>query len=363
MVSPGKSAREKAILELIGQYFDKMRETSALVDPIIISSFKSSKGRICRDDEVCNRLHEAAMERIGKSKMRSHIARMGYEICGGKNLVGFLPVAAAMDLLEFSYYCCDAIFDKNIYGNRRLVEDKIVVSHMLSSIALGLVGDSLTKLELETAQASGILATMSRFVRDIHEGFYIENHNNGPSRELYELRTYAYNYWEHILKMAAIATGAGHSEIDALSNFGKNVGIAYMVANDIADIIKGHEDIKNGRYTLPNIVFLEKANEDEKRKFMEVFGDKNAGTEKLFEVAQLMVDKNVVDDCQLYASKFVEEALTQLRPFDDSRWKRMLAVSTMAVYKNQWYRAITKTHGYRRTIRLPDLGLAGITCV
>lgn len=355
-----KREKEKAILELIDKYFMGMKETSFLTDPIILSCFSESNGRICADDTIYTKLYESTMEKIGKPRMRSYIARLGYEICSGKNINGFLSIAAAMDLLEFSYYCSDNIFDTNIYENREAVQDKIIVSHILVSLVFSLLSVAARKLSLSTEQISEIMSATSRFIRDIYEGFFIENHNSKPDREIYEKRTYAYNYWEHILRISAIATGADKERIEALSSFGKYIGMAYMVTNDIADIAKKFEDIRNGRYTLPNIIFLEKASDNEKELFKKVFGNKTSNEEDLKKIGQIMIDKKVVDECQMYASSLIEKALPYLKVFENSKPKLMLAIATNAVYRNQWYRTMTKIYGYKRTVEACDLELAGI---
>lgn len=357
-----KRRNQRALLGLLDEYFAGMRETSVLVDPIILSCLGESEGRIAKSGEIYARLHEAALGRLGKPKMRSYVARIGYELMGGRDLQKFLPLAAAMDLLEFSYYCSDAIFDTDIYDrDREIVKDKIIVSHILTSCAFKLAKDAMDGLGLDAKRVSGISSGMYRFTRDIYEGFFIENHNGEPSRDVYERRTYAYNYWEHILGMAAIAAGGDDEEIAALSNFGKYNGMAYMVANDIADIVKDFEDIRNGRYTLPNIIFMEKANGREKESFMKMFGNKNADKDGLRKIGQMMVDLKVIDDCLLYASSLVERALPHLGTFGHSRQKVMLAVATRAVYNNRWYRDMARMYGYRRAVAPCGLELAGIT--
>jgi len=355
-----KREKEKALLELIDEYFMGMKETSFLTDPIILSCFSESNGRICTDNTIYTKLYESTMEKIGKPRMRSYIARLGYEICNGKNINGFLPIAAAMDLLEFSYYCSDSIFDTDIYDNREATEDKVIVSHILVSLVFSLLSAAARKLVLSTEQISEIMSATSRFIRDIYEGFFIENHNKSQSKEVYEKRTYAYNYWEHILRISAIAAGADKERIEALSSFGKYIGMAYMVTNDIADIAKKFEDIRNGRYTLPNIIFLEKTSDDEKELFKKVFGNKAPNEEDLKKIGQIMIDKKVVEECQTYASRLIEKALPFLKIFENSKPKIMLAIATNAVYRNQWYRTMTKLYGYKRTVDACNLSLAGI---
>ncbi|MFA6096065.1 MAG: polyprenyl synthetase family protein [Candidatus Paceibacterota bacterium] len=356
-----KKDERKEIMLLLDKYFRIMEETSNLVDPIILNYFEKSKGRICNNDEIYKKLYEAAIGRLGKPKMRSHIARLGYEICGGKDLINFLPIAASMDLLEFSYYCCDKIFDyPGYYQNRQNVQDKIIISHILISLAYDLIGESIEKLKLNEQQTHYILNTVSSFIKDIYEGFFIENHNNEPSMDVYERRTYAYNYWEHILKIGGIAAGGSNERINALSNFGENIGIAYMVTNDISDIIKDFEDIKNGRYTIINILFLEKASKNEKELFKKAFGNQKAQKNDLESIAKIMVEREIIKESQIYASKFIEKALPYLQLFDNSLEKKMLAVATRAVYRNQWYRSLNELYGYKRAVSACGLELAGI---
>lgn len=355
MSSKAKRKEQQMMLSLIDDYFKGMKETSELVDPIIVSCLNKQNREISKDGELRQSLHETSMGRIGKPKMRSYTARLGYEICSGENLENFLPIAAAMDLLEFSYYCSDKIFDMDC--DRKIVEDKIIASHILTSEAFSLVGNSARKLNLSSEQTSEIISDTSSFIRDIYEGFFAENHNSEASREVYEQRTYAYNYWEHILKIAAKAANADREKINALSEFGKNIGMAYMVTNDISDIVKDFEDIKNGRYTLPNIFFLEKADCEEKKLFEKSFGNKSANFDDLKRIGKIMVDKEVVGECQAYAVQLAEKAIPYLRVFDESHPKKMLMAAAMPVYRNQWYRAMRDAYGYKRKISPPELVL------
>ena len=41
-------------------------------------------------------------------------------------------------------------------------------------------------------------------------------------------------------------------------------------------------------------------------------------------------------------------------------WKTLLAITTQAVYKNQWYRHTTQMYGYKRKIKPCEFSLAGI---
>ncbi len=94
------------------------------------------------------------------------------------------------------------------------------------------------------------------------------------------------------LFMAAVQVGAifGRStvqQLDSLSKFAINIGLAFQLQDDIVDIspgLKGHalgSDIKRGKYTLLMIKAFENASTEQENILLSALGNDNAAQETI----------------------------------------------------------------------------------
>lgn len=345
-------AVERRIWHLTNQYFGYMKETSEFVDPIIKNAITESFGDIVKDNELYQKIFQAFKGKIGKPKLRSNAFRLGYEICGGEDWKRIASSAAAMDVIDASFYSADDIFDQEV-NDKKIIQDKYIVSHITESIASKLLFNGVSNLNLKSEDIIRIQQIWNKFIRDIYEGFYIDLNENKQSLGFYNRRIYAYNYWENYMKISAIMASADENKIYHISEAGKNIGMSYMMANDIMDLGKDYEDIKNGRWTLPNQFAFENLKEDDLDQFRMVFGNKNATLEQLSLVAQKMVNMGIVEKCQKYFSPCCERVLEHLEAFEESSQKRMLQYTICAPFRNRCYRELSNRFGHIKKVESP----------
>jgi octaprenyl-diphosphate synthase len=117
---------------------------------------------------------------------------------------------------------------------------------------------------------------------------------------------------EAACKAAAISAGY---EKEKFARYGKNIGIAFQIVDDLLDITQDEEtlgkpamhDFYEGKTTLPYIYLFEVLDEKDKEKLMKMYRKKLEREEKNW-IKNKMYETGVIDKCFNEAKHLVEEA-------------------------------------------------------
>ena len=131
-------------------------------------------------------------------------------------------------------------------------------------------------------------------------------------------------------KAGAIFAGREQKEIEALANYGLNIGIAFQMVDDILDYNADEKkigkakgvDLKEGKVTLPLIYTLEKANKKEKHFIKNLIEKENiTETKKLNDIIETYDGFNFTKE---KTKMYIKEAKKELDIFEDSKTKNTL---------------------------------------
>jgi len=171
----------------------------------------------------------------------------------------------------------------------------------------------------------------------IGQGMDIYWHNNGNkiNEELY-------------LKMCALKTGtlarmssklgallgnASKKQIKVLGNFAEKIGVAFQIQDDILNITNKKwgkdfgEDITEGKRSLMVIKALETANEDDKKRLLEILATNTKDNILIEESIKILNKYNTIDYAREKARKLVEDAWKEIDTclaYSDSKIKLKL---------------------------------------
>ncbi len=115
-------------------------------------------------------------------------------------------------------------------------------------------------------------------------------------------------------KMGAAIAGGDAETADILARYGVKAGMAFQIADDLLDMFGAEHvigkprgsDLREGKYTLPVLIALDKAeNPDEFRAMI-------TAEEPDVAAAAEIVRKYSLDECRLRARKYAEEAAAEL---------------------------------------------------
>ncbi len=133
-------------------------------------------------------------------------------------------------------------------------------------------------------------------------------------------------------RLGAIIAKAPEAKKDALSRFGKNIGIAFQVADDTLDYVADGdrlgkslgEDLKEGKITLPLLHLLHHCKKEDRRWLNAVMDAERFEQDDLKKVIALMQSHGSIDYAVKKAQGYTEDAKAALAVFPDSPQRRSL---------------------------------------
>ena len=133
-------------------------------------------------------------------------------------------------------------------------------------------------------------------------------------------------------RIGGCITNKNKKEKDSLESYGRNLGLAFQIADDALDYystktIFGKEigkDFYEGKVTLPIIFLCQKANSEEKIFLEKIFGKKNRSKSEFNETQNLIKKYNSINSCFKRAEYFVNISYNALNIFNPSKEKTIL---------------------------------------
>ena len=133
-------------------------------------------------------------------------------------------------------------------------------------------------------------------------------------------------------KVGACITNRSKKEKDALESYGRNLGLAFQIADDALDYystktIFGKEigkDFFEGKVTLPIIFLCQKAKNSEKLYLEKIFKKKNRTKLEFNETRNLIKKYDSINSCFKRAEHFVNISYNALNIFSSTKEKAIL---------------------------------------
>ncbi|MDQ6723865.1 MAG: polyprenyl synthetase family protein [Thermoproteota archaeon] len=114
------------------------------------------------------------------------------------------------------------------------------------------------------------------------------------------------------------------TDIENLSNYGKKIGIAFQLIDDLIGIygdskITGKavgNDIREGKKTFPILLAIQNLDPEDKSRLEKIFGKKKASDESIKEIVNKIALIGVDKDVRSIAQNFIEDAFEILHKYD-----------------------------------------------
>ena len=322
-VVPLKKSANSAYLELKNSLGDKLHK----VENLIQEKLKSEVNLI---QKMSN--HHL---RSGGKRLRALLTLESAKLTGYKEDNRDINLAACVELIHSATLLHDDVIDESEL--RRGVKTANSVWGNQSSI---LVGDYLLSRCFEMMVEDGdleVLKLLSSTSSKIAQGEVLQLQHKGEADLLEETYIDIINLKTASLFSAATKTGAclsgsNEKEKKALESYGRNLGLAFQIADDALDFyakekLFGKEigkDFFEGKVTLPMIIIFQKGNEEEK-KFLNEIMKKEKRTEKDFNYTLSLINKyKAVEATFKKAEYFVNVSYDSLAIFPDNEDKKIL---------------------------------------
>ena len=322
-VIPLKKSASSAYLELKNLLGKKLNK----VEKAIESKLKS-------DVNLIQKMSDHHLKSGGK-RLRSLLtlgsAKLSGYVLGERDI----NLAACVELIHSATLLHDDVIDESAL--RRGVKTTNSIWGNESSI---LVGDYLLSRCFEIMVEDGdleILKLLSSTSAKIAQGEVLQLQHKGEADLLEDTYIDIINLKTASLFSAATKTGAciagsNEKEKKALESYGKNLGLAFQIADDALDYYGkdkffGKEigkDFFEGKVTLPLIIVFQKGNDEERSFLIEIMQKEKRHEDDFSETLSLIFKYKAIEASMKRAEYFVNVSYDSLGIFPDSEDKTIL---------------------------------------
>lgn len=261
-----------------------------------------------------------------------------------------LPAAVAIELLHNFTLIHDDIMDKDVY--RRGVK----TTHVMFGEPIAIIaGDflfsnvfSILSRYYPTGIAAKLVDVYSKTSNLICMG---QTMDILPSKYIDSSETYIdmiYKKTGALMEASALSGGliggASEEEANALREYGRKIGIAFQIADDILGIIGKPEvtgkpvgsDIRNGKHTLLVLNAMGKMTLQQRTFFKKVFGNEDADEDDVKKAIEFIVESGVIEDARRSMEALYLNSVNSLNIFPESDAKQyLIEVSHFIIHRER----------------------------
>ncbi len=261
----------------------------------------------------------------------------------GKEAPAAITMATAVELLHIATLIHDDTVDNSM--TRRGMDT--ISSRWDENVAI-LLGDYVFAASATFVCDTNNIRVIRRFsetIMDLSSGQlmeYFNGHNAEQSRKIYEDRIYrkTASLFRTAAESGAILGGAPEKGIDALAQYGFNIGMAFQIVDDILDVSGDAEeigkpvgnDLLQGVLTLPSIKLLERYPTDNPVRALFARPDDR---DHLRKSLKMMQESDILEECHAEAEQYCDKALRILEGLPPTQSRESLSILASYVTKRQ----------------------------
>ena len=322
-VIPLKKSANSAYLELKNLLGNKLEKVESLIE-IKLKSEVNLIEKMSDHHLQSGGKRLRALLTLGSAKLS------GYEL-GERDI----NLAACVELIHAATLLHDDVIDES--SLRRGVKTTNSIWGNQSSI---LVGDYLLSRCFEIMVDDGdleVLKLLSSTSAKIAQGEVLQLQHKGEADlledtyiDIINLKTAA--LFSAATKTGACLSGSNEKEKKALESYGKNLGLAFQIADDALDYyakekLFGKEigkDFFEGKMTLPLIIVFQKGNDEERAFLSEIMKKEKRNEDDFSETLTLIYKYKAIEASLKRAEYFVNVSYDSLGIFSDNEDKKIL---------------------------------------
>jgi geranylgeranyl pyrophosphate synthase len=247
------------------------------------------------------------------------------------DLKNLIPMCMAIELLHTATLVHDDIVD-----NSPVRRGKPTVSHAWGENRALLLGDYLFAKAGSLAAGTGNLRVVKLFSQTLMTISGGELRQTGVTFNLARVRDYYFSWvsaktaclFAAATESGAILGQAPDGVIEAMRDYGHNLGMAFQIVDDVLDFVGDEDelgkpvgsDLREGTLTLPSILFAESHPEDKLLKSVVEKKD-----EKSVELAVEQIrNSSAIGECLTLAAEFCSQASRAVEKLPDNSARRSL---------------------------------------
>jgi geranylgeranyl diphosphate synthase type I len=287
--------------------------------------------------------------RTGGKRLRPFMVIKGCEMLGG-SIKRAMPAAAAVELVHNFTLVHDDIMDNDEMRHGTATVHRfygmplaILSGDILFSKAFELLTFNCRKVGIPDKSITDMVARLSFACTEICEGQAIDvevaSSTNFPTVQQYinMIGKKTATLFEVSCALGALsAPNHTISDIKNLSSFGRNIGIAFQLIDDLIGVIgdpkltgkAAGNDIREGKKTYPILLALKNTHKEDAEKIKRVFGSRQkAMSQDIKEAVRIVSDIGIEQEVRNEARMYMHEALKSIEGYSNSDAQRSLQFS------------------------------------
>lgn len=297
-------------------------------------------------------LYDAATYLIvnGGKRLRPFMVIKSCEILGGK-LKDSIPAASAVEMIHNFTLVHDDIMDNDeIRHGVPTVHKKfgIPIAILAGDVLFSKAYQILSNANLTAKASNELVSRLAKACVDVCEGQILDikmaEAKKIPSQADYikmiEKKTAA--LFDVSCSMGAICANAKQSDVARLSSFGKNLGIAFQITDDLIGVMGDPKmtkkpvgnDLREGKKSLPIVLAITKSKGNDKKTILKAFGNSKATKKDIEKAVQAIRALGIEKIVRKQALQYSEKAQKSLSNYSGSAKKELLGLLNFVVKRS-----------------------------
>lgn len=286
------------------------------------------------DNSLMGEMLQDALSSRGKG-MRPMLLMLSAALCSG-GYVGKRSYIGAMmvEMIHLSSLIHDDVIDEA--PTRR---GKPSLNAKWQSKRAVLAGDYILARNLSIGLSSGQFDLVTHIVGAIAtlcEGEFIQDdcarrHTMSRDEYLSIIAKKTASLISISVSAGARSAGASQDKINAMREYGRALGMAFQIQDDILDYTPSansgkttYQDLVEGKITLPLLIPLERASESEREQILELVRRASESEEACEAVAKYVTEQRGVELAQEVMREYLNRAIMNLSSFPESEYRSAL---------------------------------------
>jgi len=299
-----------------------------------------------------SKLYAAASHLIvnGGKRLRPFMVVKSCQILGGRNSDA-MPAAGAVEMIHNFTLVHDDIMDNDDMRHGVPTTHKkfgLPIAILAGDVLFSKAYQVLSKTNLPSKSTTELVSRLAKACVDICEGQLLDigmaEGKTIPTQSQYIVmvskKTAA--LFDVSCAMGAICAKANRKDITNLSSFGKNLGIAFQITDDLIGVLGDPKvtkkpvgnDLREGKKSLPILLAIKKAKRKNKKIILHAFGNQKAKKKEIEQavmvIKSLGIEKTVRDQALGYA----EKAKKSLNSYSGTAKKELISLLDFVVKRS-----------------------------
>jgi len=297
-------------------------------------------------------LYSAASHLIvsGGKRLRPYMVMKSCEMLGGKTK-NAINAASAIEMVHNFTLVHDDIMDNDEMRHGVTTVHKkfgMPIAILAGDVLFSKAYQVVSSTSLPSNSVIELVSRLAKSCVDVCEGQLLDismaNSEKIPSQSQYikmiEKKTAA--LFEVSCAMGAICANAKRKDVSNLSSFGKNLGIAFQITDDLIGVLGDSKvtkkpvgnDLREGKKSLPILLAINHANGENKEIILKAFGNSFATQDDIEKalkiIRRLKIEKTVRRQAQSYAQR----AKKSIQSYSGSAKNDLLALLSFVVKRS-----------------------------